>query len=69
MGTVYHHGIRYRMESLRNRVDMKSIAIMLSIEFMLYFFVIYKGFGWNYLPIIVFMMFFTIVSRYRSAPI
>lgn len=62
MGTVYHHGIRYRMESLRNRVDMKSIAIMLSIEFMLYFFVIYKGFGWNYLPIIVFMMFFTIVS-------
>ncbi len=62
MGTIYHHGFSYKIENFCKCLEMKMITVMLAIEFTLYLFTVYKGFGWSYLPIIGFIMLFTVVG-------
>lgn len=62
MGTICHHGFRYKIESFRKKLDIKTISVMIAIELTLYLFTVYKGYGWNYLPVIGLIMLFTIVG-------
>lgn len=58
----YHHEISYVIRNFFRQKSVKTVILLLALECMLFVFVISKGLGVHYLPIMGISVFFTVIS-------